>query len=903
MGIRLSTLGQFSVQRDGMEETSILTWRRRLGLLTYLGVEGKATRDQLTTLFWPEKDPEKARHSLSQAIYEIRRACGSSCLKSHGDWVRSTPSLEVDAARFQALVEEGRYEEALEHYGGEFLPGTHLVATAEFEQWVGRTQARLRRLHRVSRDAVIRSHMEKGNQEAALPIARRWVEMEPLEDEAQHRFIHLLALVGRRSEALSQYEVFERALAQDDLEPLDETKQLVEDIRSGKETGGLAALTHVSREESTEVGNGEAEGPHADERVPSHGLIEALRERWVFRVAITYAATLFVWVQVGDALISVASIPQLTVLRVTALGLAALPALVALTWALEPWLRERSPRGSPSGASGPRIPFHLGAAPRAMGALLVVLVSCGIGFLTWPEESAPEAAAVPIEPPTARHGFAILPLLAEDSADAVLVNVSAHLTRSLIAHFRSFDVLNVPSEARVARYSLTVSSPDSILQELGVELLIHGRLGRRGDSLLLSLDFESPGFSGDHLETRVPFGAGWSEIQLVEQVSVQITDQLRRKLRGEFRTRDLRLGTRSPEAWTLAQQGEDERARAVGLINRADFSGTERALAVADSLYVLAGEEDPAWPEPLFMRGYLTTYRVLLGNVARNVDPGSSLAISREESFNMLLQGVHLIDAGLALDPAHKDGLFKKAEVLRLLSSNLRDPDSIAAMELQIEQTLQNAIRGDPPRPDAMLRLAQLYYSKSQYREAGELYEKAYARDIFLQRLPNDILNMGRIRLEAGEEERGFQECAEGSEDATGWERYMRHECQMLLLAFGTEFEPDIGLAETLVQDSTTLGIGMGGPQAGPNPNLLTLYAAVLARAGLSDSARAIGELASRDHLPSPSTYEIALMALLGEFPRAVEALQGSGSHPLHSRLFDPLRGYPPFDSLRAPEG
>ena len=53
--------------------------RKQAGLLAYLAVEARdrpAPRDRLIELFWPDVDPELARHSLSQALTAIRQHLG-----------------------------------------------------------------------------------------------------------------------------------------------------------------------------------------------------------------------------------------------------------------------------------------------------------------------------------------------------------------------------------------------------------------------------------------------------------------------------------------------------------------------------------------------------------------------------------------------------------------------------------------------------------------------------------------------------------------------------------------------------------------------------------------------------------------------------------------------------------
>jgi thioredoxin-like negative regulator of GroEL len=53
-----------------------------------------------------------------------------------------------------------------------------------------------------------------------------------LEDEAQHRVIEILSRLGRGEEAVQEYETYAALLAQEGLEPLDETKTLAAEIRA-----------------------------------------------------------------------------------------------------------------------------------------------------------------------------------------------------------------------------------------------------------------------------------------------------------------------------------------------------------------------------------------------------------------------------------------------------------------------------------------------------------------------------------------------------------------------------------------------------------------------------------------------------------------------------------------------
>jgi DNA-binding SARP family transcriptional activator len=234
LGIRVLTLGGLHVFRDGEELASLPGKHTRCALLTYLAVERSATRETLLALLWPEKDPDKARHTLSQTLYELRQELGAEWVATRGDEYRATGALDTDIQSFQRDVGEGKLEDALEKYSRPFLEGVHLVSTHAFESWVDRVRSRMERLQRKAYRQLLEHLYGSGEILEARNRARSWVEKAPLDDEAQNWLIRLLTETGQRSEALKHYESFRVLLAKElEVEPLEETQELVRRIREG----------------------------------------------------------------------------------------------------------------------------------------------------------------------------------------------------------------------------------------------------------------------------------------------------------------------------------------------------------------------------------------------------------------------------------------------------------------------------------------------------------------------------------------------------------------------------------------------------------------------------------------------------------------------------------------------
>jgi len=267
MDVRLTTLGTPSVQVGSTLHPSLPGKPVSFGLLVYLGVEGESTRDRLTAVFWPQSPQEKARHALSQALYELRQELGERWIESVGNLVRTTSALWTDAREFEAFIDQGRAGEALDLYRGHFLAGVHLAQTHEFEDWVSHQRGHLSRRHRAAVDASIQERRRQGDLDGALEKAWKWVRLDPLDDGGQHYLIELLAETGSRTEALSQFERYRALLeAELSLTPLEETLELVEAIRGGHwET--------VRRDPSGSAGTSQEDGAAAGSD-PSSGIVE-----------------------------------------------------------------------------------------------------------------------------------------------------------------------------------------------------------------------------------------------------------------------------------------------------------------------------------------------------------------------------------------------------------------------------------------------------------------------------------------------------------------------------------------------------------------------------------------------------------------------------------------------------
>ncbi len=238
--IYIKTLGGFQIERDGNIIQNLPNQPVRCALFLYLAIKRKATRDELTTIIWPDRNDEKTRHSLSQTLYELRKQLGESFFHSTNEYLQVTDEVTVDSLEFLKSAESGHDQKAFDLYNGLFLQGYHFVGSDDFINWIERQRFELERRFRDVCRSLSNKHLEAGDDKAALEISRKWVETDPLEDEAQHLLIGLLAKTGHRAEAIQQYNSYEELISKElDIEPLDETKSLIRKIRPEKSDSPL----------------------------------------------------------------------------------------------------------------------------------------------------------------------------------------------------------------------------------------------------------------------------------------------------------------------------------------------------------------------------------------------------------------------------------------------------------------------------------------------------------------------------------------------------------------------------------------------------------------------------------------------------------------------------------------
>jgi DNA-binding SARP family transcriptional activator len=205
-------------------------------MVAYLAMAGRQPRERLAALLWPEADTDRARGALRRTLSAIRTSPVGDHLDADTRSVAlRTGGAEVDAVRFGQVRARGDHAAALALYGGDFLAGFSLRDAPEFDEWQSQQAGALRSDLAASLEALIAEERRAGRHVKAIAHARRWLELDPLNEAAHREAMRLHALAGDRSAAIRQYHECAHLLDRElGVTPLDETVALYEAIKEGK---------------------------------------------------------------------------------------------------------------------------------------------------------------------------------------------------------------------------------------------------------------------------------------------------------------------------------------------------------------------------------------------------------------------------------------------------------------------------------------------------------------------------------------------------------------------------------------------------------------------------------------------------------------------------------------------
>jgi DNA-binding SARP family transcriptional activator/predicted ATPase len=259
--LELSLLGPFSATFNDQPLNNLRITKAQ-ALLIYLAVEKtrQHRREHLFTLLWPGMPESSARNNFRQVLYALRNAIPDTSdsrdsepiplLLADRQTLQLNPNADViiDIHQLENLIHQSKHhdhadlaqcnpcvqglEQAVNLYRGKFLSDFYLEDSNVFEDWVeavrGRCENQILDVFSTLADIYIANQ----DFDKAQVYIDQQLEIDDLRENAQRQQMEVLALWGRRVEALRHYREYTQMLESElDVAPSQEITDFYERIR------------------------------------------------------------------------------------------------------------------------------------------------------------------------------------------------------------------------------------------------------------------------------------------------------------------------------------------------------------------------------------------------------------------------------------------------------------------------------------------------------------------------------------------------------------------------------------------------------------------------------------------------------------------------------------------------
>jgi serine/threonine-protein kinase len=456
---------------------------------------------------------------------------------------------------------------------------------------------------------------------------------------------------------------------------------------------------------------------------------------------------------------------------------------------------------------------------RAVVPVISTVAVVAVAFGAWTAFANRESGPVAIEGGLDPARVAVL-YFEDVSPDGALAYLADGITEGLIRQLATVNALDVISRNGVEPFRDPTMARDSIAGVLEAGSLVSGSVEQVGQNLRVTARLID-GTSGADID-RETFQLPATDLLAAQDSVVEtVSGFLRTRLGDEVRTRELRAGTRSVDAWGLVQRAERLRKDADAAVTADNESAARAALTRADSLLRVAQTADPRWVQPVVDRGWVAYQR------GRQLESGPAEA-------RWLDSALARADEALVVDPDDAQALQLRGTV-RYRYWDLRVMTDPRAQQQLLEDSrddLERAVETDPSLASAFVTLSVMFYDFEDLAQAMRMAERAYEADAYLANADQVIERLFWTSLDRENLPQARRWCDEGARRFTDDPRFLS--CQLWVMVTPA-VEPDVDSAWALrgrIEEIST------------NPFLKVrsdlVIGGILARAGLADSAKSV---------------------------------------------------------------
>lgn len=236
--LEVRLLGTFEVKHK--KKTFGITSRPAQSLFAYLILSAGTPhrREKLAGMLWPDSLEETARDNLRHALWRIRKALlpkpTVEYLLTDDLSISFNASAEywLDATEVEKLSDSVSTDElisVLSAYQGELLPGF-------YEEWVMLEREHLQSVFEQHMARLMSLLQEEKRWLDILDWGERWIKLGQKPEPAYRALMNAHATLGEMSKVAAMYERCVKSLKEFGIEPSELTKELYENLKSGKGT-------------------------------------------------------------------------------------------------------------------------------------------------------------------------------------------------------------------------------------------------------------------------------------------------------------------------------------------------------------------------------------------------------------------------------------------------------------------------------------------------------------------------------------------------------------------------------------------------------------------------------------------------------------------------------------------
>ena len=216
------------------------TTRKTAMLAAYLAIHpGKRfSREAIAELLWGDKDEGRARHSLSQALSDLKNTFGDKLVGSDSQFVWSAAdAVTADVGRLASIVPASASRGELELFEtlhqGEFLQG-YDFGQPGLSNWLAAERERLRQRLHEALGRLLECRLHAREYDAALETGQRVLALDPYDEVAHRAVMRCHAAKGFPRRASDHFHALARELQHElGVSPEDETSSLHRRLVSG----------------------------------------------------------------------------------------------------------------------------------------------------------------------------------------------------------------------------------------------------------------------------------------------------------------------------------------------------------------------------------------------------------------------------------------------------------------------------------------------------------------------------------------------------------------------------------------------------------------------------------------------------------------------------------------------